>query len=47
MDCIGEVHVKDESKPEEVSKLVTGDVIHIESGSHNNFSTPNKAKRII
>ena len=43
-DCIGEVHLKDDSKPDEVIKLVAGDVLHIENGTHNTFTTPNKAK---
>jgi hypothetical protein len=33
------------SKPDEVTKLVAGDVICIELGSHNTFTTPNKAKK--
>ena len=44
-DCIGEVHFKDGSKPDEVTKLVTGDVVHIDEGSHNTLTAPNKAKR--
>ena len=43
-DCIGEVHFSDDSKPDEVTKLVTGDVIHIEHGTHNTLTTPSKAK---
>ena len=41
---IGEVHVKDDSKPDEATKLVAGDVLHIDHGSHNTATTPNKAK---
>ena len=41
---IGEVHVTDESKPGEVTKLFAGDVIHVEYGSRNILSSPNKAK---
>jgi uncharacterized cupin superfamily protein len=44
MDCTGEVHFTDDSKPDEVTKLVTGDVLHIDHGTHNTFTTPNKAK---
>jgi len=40
----GEVHFKDDSKPDEVTKLFAGDVIHIDHGTHNTFTTPNKAK---
>ena len=43
-DYIGEVHVKDESKPDEVAKLVAGDVLHIDHGSLNSASSPNKAR---
>ena len=43
-DCIGEIHFTDDSKPDEVTKLVTGDVIHIEPDSHITFSSPSKAK---
>ena len=42
---VGEVHFTDDSKPDEVTKLVTGDVIHIDEGTHNTFTTPDKAKR--
>ena len=42
-DYIGELHAKDKSKPE-VTKLVAGDVIHVDRGSHLVLSTPNKAK---
>ena len=37
---IGEVHLVDDSKPGEVTKLVTGDVVHIEYGSRNTFICP-------
>jgi len=40
----GELHFKDNSKPDEVAKLVAGDVIHIDDGSYNTLSSPNKAK---
>jgi len=40
----GELHIKDESKPDEVTKLVAGDVLHIDHGTHLVFSSPNKAK---
>jgi len=40
----GELYVDDESKPGEITKLVAGDVIHIDEGTHLTFSTPNKAK---
>jgi len=40
----GELHIKDKSKPDEVTKLVAGDVIHIDEGSHCIFTSPNKAK---
>ena len=43
-DYIGELHIKDESKPDEVTKVVAGDVIHIDQGSNSIFSSPNKAK---
>jgi len=39
----GELHVTDKSKPGEVTKLVAGDVIHTDKGSHLTFSSPNKA----
>ena len=42
-DYLGELHIKDESTTE-VTKLVAGDVIHIDQGSHNVFTSPNKAK---
>jgi len=40
----GEVHFTDDSKPGEVTKVIAGDVIHIEQDSHITFSSPNKAK---
>jgi len=40
----GELHIRDKDKPDEVTKLIAGDVIHIDQGSHHIFSTPNKAK---
>ena len=43
-DYIGELHVKDESKPDEVTKIVAGDVIHVDHGSHVIYSSPNKAR---
>ena len=43
-DYIGVLHIKEKSKPDEVTKLVAGDVIHIDRGSHLVLSTPNKAK---
>ena len=42
-DYIGELHVKDESHSES-TKLVAGDVLHVDHGSHNIFSTPTNAK---
>ena len=44
LDYIGELHVTDESKPGEITKLFAGDVIHVDYGSRNIFSSPNKAK---
>jgi hypothetical protein len=41
---IGEVHVTDESKPGEITKLVAGDVIHVDHDSRNTFGSPDKAK---
>ena len=38
------MHFKEDSKPDEVTKLFAGDVVHIEEGSHNTLITPNKAK---
>ena len=43
-DYIGEGQVDDESKPGEVTKLVAGDVIHVDHGSRVTLSSPNKAK---
>ena len=43
-DYIGVLHIKEKSKPDEVTKLVASDVIHIDRGSHLVLSTPNKAK---
>ena len=43
-DCIGEVHFTDDSKPDEVTKLVAGDVLHVDQGTHNTLTTPSKAK---
>ena len=36
---IGQVQVEDASKPGEVTKLVAGDVLHIEQGSRNTFTS--------
>jgi uncharacterized cupin superfamily protein len=44
MEYIGELHVEDESKPGEVSKLVAGDVLHINEGSYNTWSSPDKTR---
>ena len=44
--CIGDVHFTDDSKPDEVTKLVADDVLHIDQGTHNTFTiTPDKDKR--
>ena len=43
-DYIGELHIKDEFKPDEVTKLVASDVVHIDHGSHSIFTSPNRAK---
>ena len=43
-DYLGELHHKDESMPDKVSKLVAGDVIHIDHGSYITVTSPNKAK---
>ena len=43
-DYIGELHINDESMPDKVTKLVAGDVIHIDHDSRITFSSPNKAK---
>jgi len=40
----GELHVVDQSKPGEVSKLVAGDVLHIAEGSYNTWSSPSKVR---
>jgi len=40
----GELHVKDKSKPDKVTKLFAGDVLHIDNGSNIIYTTPNKAK---
>jgi len=40
----GELHVVDNSKPDEVAKLVAGDVIHYEAGTTNLSSSPSKCK---
>ena len=37
---IGQLHVTDASKPGEVTKLVAGDVLHIEPGSHLTLTSP-------
>ena len=44
-DYIGELHIKDDSKPDEVTKLVAGDIIHIDYGTHNTLTTLTGAKR--
>jgi hypothetical protein len=41
---IGELHLKDESTPDKVSKLIAGDVVNIDHGSYHSFTTPNKAR---
>ena len=38
------MHVRDESKPDEVTKLFAGDVIHVDHDSRNTFLSPTKAK---
>ena len=43
-DYIGEGQFEDESKPDEVTKSVAGDVIFIDQGSRVTLSSPNKAK---
>ena len=40
----GEVHFEDESKPGEVTKVVAGDVIHLDHETRVIFSTPTKGK---
>jgi len=40
----GEVHFQDNSNPDEITKLAAGDVLHVDQGSHNTFTTPDKAK---
>jgi hypothetical protein len=39
-----EVHFTDNSKPDEVTKLVAGG---IDQGSHNTFTIPNKAPKVM
>ena len=36
---IGQIQVEDASKPGEITKLVAGDVLHIEQGSRNTFTS--------
>ena len=36
---IGQLQVEDASKPGEVTKLVAGDVLHIEQGSRNTITS--------
>ena len=40
---IGEVHLNEKSKPE-VTKLVAGDVLHIDEGSYITWSSPSKGR---
>ena len=44
-DYVGELHINDESTPDKVTKLVAGDVIHIDQESRLTLSSPNKGKR--
>ena len=41
---IGEIHVVDNTKPGETTKLNAGDVIHFAEGTQNISTTPGKAK---
>ena len=41
---IGELHAVDKSTPDKVTKLVTGDVIHVDHDSYITYTSPNKAK---
>ena len=43
-DFLGELHAVDESTPDKVTKLVTGDVINIDHDTHITYTSPNKAK---
>ena len=41
---IGEIHFEDKSKPGEITKLVAGDVLHIDQGMSYIITTPKYAK---
>ena len=40
---IGEFHLEEKSKPE-ITKLVAGDVLHIDEASYITWTSPNKGK---
>ena len=44
MQYIGEFNVEDKSKPGQISKLVTGDVLNIDEASYVTWTSPNKGK---
>jgi len=44
MCYVGEFAVEDKAKPGQISKLVAGDVLHVDEGSQLNWSSPTKGK---
>ena len=41
---IGEFLVKEKSKPDQITKLVAGDVLHVDEASYLTWTSPNRGK---